>query len=74
MFNKRDEATITNKWRIPSVEHVYLHRFNHADDDSYIEDESHRRDYLLSDVGVIWRGTSRHKVPLTWEFGQVGVC
>ena len=43
----------------------------HADDDSYIEDESHRKDYLLSDIGVIWRGTSRHKVPLTWEFGQV---
>ena len=50
-----------------------LQTLNCADDDSYIEDESHRRDYLLSDVGVIWRGTSRHKVPLTWEFGQVGV-
>ena len=42
-----------------------------SDDDSYMEDESQRRDYLLSDVGVIWRGTSRHKVPLVWEFGQV---
>ena len=47
------------------------YNLDHTDDDSYIEDESHRRDYLLSDVGVIWRGTSHHKVPLTWEFGQV---
>ena len=48
-----------------------LQTLNCAADDSYIEDESHLRDYLLSDVGVIWRGTARHKVPLTWEFGQV---
>ena len=49
------------------------HDLDHTDDDSYIEDDSHRRDYLINDVGVIWRGTSRHKVPLTWEFGQVSM-
>ena len=43
----------------------------HVEDDSYVEDDADRQNYLLSDVGCIWRGTSRRKVPVKWEFGQV---
>lgn len=48
----------------------FLHPM-HAEDDSYVEDESNIQDYLLSDVGTIWRGTCRRKLAMKWEYGQV---
>lgn len=34
--------------------------------------EKGRNEYLLSDIGVIWRGTQNKPIPLLWEYGQVG--
>lgn len=41
------------------------------DDDTYLKDEIQKQEYLLDDVGTIWRGTESHKTPLYWEYGQV---
>ena len=50
---------------------VCIRPLTHTDDESYVEDKSDLQEYLLNDVGCIWRGTCRHKVPMKWEFGQV---
>ena len=44
-----------------------------VDDDTYLSDEVQRKAYLLDDVGVIWRGSEAQKLPLYWQYGQVGL-
>lgn len=36
----------------------------------YLEKEAEREEYVLSDVGLIWRGTAKTLRPSPWFFGQ----
>lgn len=40
------------------------------DDETYMEDVSDLKQYLLNDVGTIWRGTLTNPTPYFWEYGQ----
>ena len=40
-----------------------------VDDEVYIEENV--EEYVLSDIGVLWRGTQTKPDPLLWEYGQV---
>lgn len=42
-----------------------------SDDDTYMDNEEDLEKHLVSEVGTIWRGTSRQPRPLLWEYGQV---
>ena len=42
-----------------------------TEDDSFLEHEEDRREYLLCDRGIIWRGNERQPLPTPWYYGQV---
>lgn len=37
----------------------------------FLADEQERREYVLNEQGVIFRGSSHYISPLNWDFGQV---
>jgi hypothetical protein len=47
----------------------------YLDDDVYLESEELRQEYVLNDVGLIYRGSASNGAygitALHWEFGQV---
>jgi len=43
-----------------------------TEDDSFVENSEEIDDYVLSSQGVIWRGNNRQKLPMFWDYGQVG--
>lgn len=45
-----------------------------ADDDTFMEDSLDLQECLISEVGIIWRGTVSSPTPHPWEYGQVCVC
>ena len=47
--------------------------FSYADDDVYLAEEDLRKEYVLSDDGLIYAGWSRRfgPNPARWNFGQV---
>lgn len=55
----------------PCSEPIYL-LFNTwcKDDAVYLEKEAERQEYVLSDFGLIWRGTAKRLRPCPWNFGQ----
>ena len=46
-----------------------------VEDDVYIDDDELRKEYVLSDTGLIYRGSSKHGAwsisPKRWNYGQV---
>ena len=50
-----------------------LYTYCYTDDDTYMEDVSDLKQYLLNDVGTIWRGTLTNPSPYFWEYGQVHI-
>ena len=36
-----------------------------------MDSEEEREEYVLENLGYIWRGTSYYKSKLAWKFGQV---
>jgi transglutaminase 1 len=47
---------------------VILFNSSHPEDDVYIDFED--KNYVLKNVGVIWRGTDSQPLPISWEYGQ----
>ena len=49
----------------------------HIDDEVYLDDEESRKEYVLNDTGIIYRGNANYGVkgidPMQWNFGQVSV-
>ncbi|XP_068710899.1 protein-glutamine gamma-glutamyltransferase K-like [Montipora foliosa] len=41
-----------------------------AEDAVYMDSEEEREEYVLENLGYIWRGTSYYKSKLAWKFGQ----
>ena len=56
----------------PTVQLLYS-LFNAIDDDTYLEDESELEHCLLSDEGIIWRGTKDTPLGRRWLYGQVSL-
>lgn len=54
--------------------HLYS-RSLYLDDDVYLEEEELREEYVLNDVGIIFRGNAskgvREITETHWQFGQV---
>ena len=50
-----------------------LYTYCYTDDETYMEDVSDLKQYLLNDVGTIWRGTLNNPTPYFWEYGQVHI-
>ena len=50
---------------------ITVHVYTAVDDDSYLESGVDRAQYVLDDVGTIWRGTAGQPQPMKWEYGQV---
>ena len=40
------------------------------EDSVYLESEDAKNEYVLNDMGAIWRGTTRSSSPCYWNFGQ----
>ena len=40
------------------------------DDSVYMASEEERNEYVMMDVGAIWRGTTRYSSGMQWNFGQ----
>ena len=40
------------------------------EDSVYVESDEWRNEYVLNDMGAIWRGTTRSSSPCYWNFGQ----
>ena len=36
----------------------------------YMASEEERNEYVMMDVGAIWRGTTRYSSGMQWNFGQ----
>lgn len=45
-----------------------------VEDDSYVEHEEDREEYIMCDRGILWRGNNRQPLATPWEFGQVRHC
>ena len=41
------------------------------EDDSYVQHEEDREEYLLCDKGILWRGNNRQPLATPWKYGQV---
>lgn len=41
-----------------------------ADDAVYLEGENQRTEYILTDTGLIWRGTTNRPRPSVWKYAQ----
>lgn len=44
--------------------------FSLSEDSVYIEGENQRVEYILSDTGLIWRGTTNRPRPSVWKYAQ----
>ena len=40
------------------------------EDSVFVESDEWRNEYVLNDMGAIWRGTTRSSSPCYWNFGQ----
>lgn len=58
------------KWKTIFIDHSCF-----LDDDVYLESEEWRQEYVMSDTGIIYRGSANNGVQgiteTHWEFGQV---
>ena len=43
---------------------------NVADDTVYLDGEEGRQEYVMNDVGLIWRGTYNRLRPTVWKYSQ----
>lgn len=41
-----------------------------AEDQVYLEDESCKKEYIMADSGLIWRGSHKQMRPCPWHFAQ----
>ena len=41
------------------------------EDDSYVEHEEDREEFVVCDKGILWRGNNRQPLATPWEYGQV---
>jgi hypothetical protein len=58
-------------WEVRNVEaHSRVSKFPSADDAVYLEGEILRREYVLSESGKVWTGSSRRPNGKRWIFGQ----
>lgn len=44
--------------------------FFFKDDQVYLKDKLQRQEYVLTDTGLIWRGTSSRMQPSVWKYAQ----
>jgi hypothetical protein len=42
-----------------------------TDDECYMKDEAALDEYILNDIGGVWRGNAYQYSPKHWNFGQV---
>lgn len=67
--NEREEQA--KSLRYTSQQPVYI-LFNPwcKQDTVYMSDSEHRKEYVLNDGGLIWRGTNNSLRPTVWNYGQ----
>lgn len=56
---------------VASISVIVFHCFLATGDSVFMEDKQSLDEYVLSQDGIIYRGSAKHPIPTPWNFGQV---